>query len=121
MELKEFKEFIENTPHGTTFDYGISEPFSWRGSYSEVAFEFLEYNPMSREDILVNIEKAYKGTFNGWKGGEFTYDDNTDVNFEYDNGSWTDGGYCKTLIANIECNVEYESDEMKLVKLAFNS
>lgn len=119
MELKEFKDYIENTEKGKKFNYGISEPFSWRGSYDEVAFEILE-QPMTREEILVNIEKAYTGTFYGYKGGEYTYKDYTEVNFEKDTSRYTDGGYCAEMIAKIEDGEIYESQEKRLVKLAFS-
>ena len=119
MELKEFKTQIEQAVGGYTFEYGISEPFSWRGSYDEVAFEILEC-PMTREEILTNIEKAYEGTFRGYKGGEYTYQDYTEVHFEEDSGSWTDGGYCAEMIAKIEGGEMYQSQEMRLVRLAFS-
>ena len=119
MELKEFKDYIENTDNGKQFNYGISKPFSWRGSYDEVAFEILE-QPMTREEILANIEKAYKGTFYGYKGGEYTYKDYTEVHFEEDSRSNTAGGYCAEMIAKIEGGKIYESQEKRLVKLAFS-
>ena len=68
MELKDFKQHISNFPKGTVFNYGISKPFSWRGSYDEVAFSLVE-SQMTREEILSNIELAYTETFNGYKGG----------------------------------------------------
>jgi len=119
MELKELKQQIKQAEIGKTFDYGISEPFSWRGSYDEVAFEILE-QPMTREEILANIEKAYTGTFYGYKGGEFTYKDYTEVHFEEDTSSWTNGEYCAEMIAKIEGGETYQSQEMRLVKLAFS-
>lgn len=119
MELKEFKDYIENTENGKQFNYGISKPFSWRGSYDEVAFEILE-QPMTREEILANIEKAYKGTFYGYKGGEYTYKDYTEVHFEEGTSRYTDGGYCAEMIAKIEGGEIYESQEKRLVKLAFS-
>ena len=119
MELKEFKQQIEKAEMGKTFDFGISEPFSWRGIYAEVAFEMLE-QPMTREEILANIEKAYSEEFYGYKGGTFRYDDHTEVHFESNSGSWTDGGYCANWIAKIEDDEPYESQEMRLVKLAFS-
>ena len=119
MKLKEFKDYIENAENGKQFNYGISEPFSWRGSYDEVAFEILE-QPMTREEILANIEKAYQGTFYGYKGGEYTYKDYTEVNFEEDTSSYTDGGYCAEMIAKIEGGEIYGSQENRLVKLAFS-
>ena len=119
MELKEFKQQIEQAEIGKNFDYGISEPFSWRGSYDEVAFEILE-QPMTREEILANIEKAYTGTFYGWKGGEYAYEDYTEVHFEEDASRYTDGGYCAEMISKIEGGEAYQSQEMRLVKLAFS-
>ena len=118
MKLKEFKQQIKQAETGKTFDYGISEPFSWRGSYDEVAFELLE-QPMTREEILANIEKAYTEEFRGYKGGNYTYNDYTDVNFEYDTSSYSNGIYCANWIARIEGDGPYESQEMRLVKLAF--
>lgn len=119
MKLKEFMEHFKNAENGKQFSYGISEPFSWRGNYSEVAFEILE-QPMTREEILANIEKAYKETFYGYKGGEYTYQDYTEVHFEEDSSRWTDGGYCSEMIAKIEGGETYQSQEMRLVKLAFS-
>lgn len=119
MNLKEFKNYIEKAETGKEFDFGISSPFSWRGSYNEVAFEILEL-PMTREEILANIEKAYQEIFCGYKGGEYTYGDYTPVNFEEDTGSYTDGDYCAKMIAKIEGGETYESQEIRLVKLAFS-
>lgn len=119
MELKDFKQQIENAEKDKIFDYGISSPFSWRGSYDEVAFEILE-QPMSREDILSKIQEAYENVFYGYKGGEYRFSDWTNVNFEEGKGDYTDGGYCSDMIAKIEGGDAYESQEARLVKLAFS-
>ncbi len=100
MVLKQFKEYFEKFPNGTSFRFGISEPFSWRGVYSEVAFEILE-TPMSKEEILSNINAAYDGEFEGWKGGTYSYNKNTTIHFEKDYGSYTDGGYLITKFLNL--------------------
>lgn len=118
MKLKDFKQHIESFHKETIFDFGISQPFSWRGVYSEVAFEMLE-QPMTKEEILANIELAYTETFEGYKGGEFRYNDHTDIHFETDCGSWTDGGYTSRWIAKFENKQAYLSQEERLVKLAF--
>lgn len=119
MELKDFKQHILNFPKETVFNYGISKPFSWRGSYGEVAFSILE-SPMSKEDILTNIELAYTKTFYGYKGGEYKYDDYTTVNFEEEgNCNYSAGKYVAQMIAKIEQKEEYQSQEERLVKLAF--
>jgi hypothetical protein len=118
MTLGDFKKHIERFPIGTQFKFGISEPFSWRGVYAEVAFAITE-NPMTREEVLAKIRLAYRGTFFGYKGGEYSYDDDTDVHFEPDSKTWTDGGYVSGWIARIENQEEYKTQEHRLVKLAF--
>jgi len=119
MDLKEFKEHIQKFPKGKKFEFGISKPFSWRGVYCEVAFQMLEQS-MTREEILENIELAYTETFYGYKGGDYNYYDHTSVHFESDIGSYTDGGYVSRWIAKIEEKEEYQSQENKLVNIAFS-
>lgn len=120
MNLIDFKKHIESFDNGTEFKYGISEPFSWRGSYDEVAFSIVE-EPMTKEAILENIEKAYTEKFYGYKGGEYRYSDYTTVNFEEEGSSnYSDGGYCSEMIAKLECRMPFKSQEERLVKLAFS-
>ena len=119
MKLKDFKKHIESFSDGAKFDFGISKPFSWRGVYEKVAFGMIE-QPMTKEEILTNINLAYTETFRGYKGGEYRYNDHTYVHFESDYGSWSDGDYVSRWIAKIEKIEEYQSQEEKLVKLAFS-
>lgn len=120
MELKKFREHIESFPQGTLFNYGISSPFSWRGSYDEVAFDMLE-QPMTREEILAKIQLVYTETFKGYEGGEYTYCDFVNIHFEPDKESWTGGDYTSRWIEKIKDTQEYQSDEEILVKMAFVS
>jgi hypothetical protein len=119
MQLKEFKDYISSFPNGTKFKYGISKPFSWRGSYDEVAFSIIE-SPMTREEVLANIEIAYNKAFYGYKGGAYEYNDFTTVNFE-EGGSrdYSGGKYTAAMIAKIENSSAYLSQEERLVKIAF--
>lgn len=100
MNLLELKNKIEQLPKGTISQYGISEPFSWRGRYSEVAFS-IEKAPTTRETMLERIEKAYTDVFDGYKGGTYSYDDLTPVNFESSASDWSDGDYTKDMIEQI--------------------
>lgn len=119
MNVSKFKNHIESFPDGKQFKFGISQPFSWRGSYDEVAFSILE-QPMTKEEILAKIELAYTETFKGYKGGQYKYNDHTDIHFENDYGSYTDGGYVFRWIVKIEEEKEgYQSQEDKLIKIAF--
>lgn len=113
MTLKELKELYKNVDDSQVFEYGISEPMSWRGSYDEVCFS-VDYNVTGKE-IKDRIEKAYTETFYGHKGGEFEFYDDTYVNFECSSSSWSDGGYVQDMIDQLE---SYPDDnETKLVKL----
>ncbi len=119
MTLLDLKEHISSFPEGTQFNFGLSAPFSWRGSYNEVAFSILT-EPTKRENILANIEAAYVGIFFGYKGGEYTYGDYTTVNFEEEGSrNYSDGRYVAEMIATIEGVEAFSSQEERLVKIAF--
>jgi len=118
MNLLTFKTHIKSFPDGTMFNYGISYPFSWRGSYDEVAFSIIR-EPMSKKDVLERIETAYSDVFHGWKGGEYEYSDDTIVNFEQGSGSYSDGDYVEKMISAVICSTEEISQEETLVKLVF--
>ncbi len=75
---------------------------------------------MSREEMLKRIQMAFDNEFIGWKGGEFRYGDMTDIHFEREDGAWSDGGYCSEMIAKIEGDKPYQSQEERLVNLAFS-
>lgn len=119
MYLKDFKQHIESFPKGYMFKHKLSEPFSWRGSYSEVAFDISLNTEQTREEALEMINEAYTREFRGYKGGKYTYNDYTEVYFEPGSSSWSDGGYTARLISQIENEEEYTSQEMILVKKAF--
>ncbi len=119
MKLQDFKEYISNFPIRTVFNYGISEPFSWRGDYSEVAFAITK-GKTSREGILSSIQLAYEERFAGYKGTINEYDGCTPIHFEKGCKYYTDGKYSWDKIAEIEGSEAYKSVEEKLVKLAFH-
>lgn len=119
MTLLELRDHISSFPEGTMFNYGLSAPFSWRGSYDEVAFSII-HERTKRENILANIEAAYVGTFYGYKGGEYAYKDYTTVNFEEEGSrNYSDGRYVAEMIASIEGVEPFNSQEERLVKIAF--
>lgn len=118
MNLGEFKKHIESFPNGHVFNYGISEPFSWRGVYAEVAFSIVK-KETSREDIVAKIEAALTDEFEGWKGGKYRYNEYTSVNFEETQRNWSDGEYCQWAISEITKEDVCRTQEERLVKLAF--
>ncbi len=119
MTLIELKELVQSTKKGTVFEFGISDPYSWRGSYDEVCFT-IKSEKTTRGAILKNINKAFSRSFYGYKGGEYSYNDWTNVNFERDFGSWSDGRYCMDMIALIQGEETYSDNEEKLVHLILN-
>jgi len=125
MKLKDFKNHIESFDNGTVFKNGISNPFSWRGSYDEVAFSIIQ-EPMTKEDILVIIKRAYSRVFLGYKGGSYRYEDYTNIHFEKEgNRNYSDGLYAAEMISKLEnsdlsYNAELFKKQEKLVMLAFS-
>ena len=117
MTLLDFKQHIEALPENSVLKYGISEPFSWRGDYSEVAFA-ISTAPMAREDVLERIQLAYVGPFIGYKGGEYFFADYTDIHFKESARNYTDGRYVSEHIAQIEDSMAFKSQEHRLVCLA---
>lgn len=119
MTLGEFKTLISSKEIGYVFNYGITEPFVWRGSYYEVAFDLVD-EPTSREVILSHIEMALTQSFVAYKGGEYRYNIYTEVHFESDYSCWSDGRYCAELISKIENKPPYRTNELRLASLAFS-
>ena len=117
MQLGEFKKYIESFLEGAMFDFSISEPFSWRGDYSEPAFS-LSKTPSTREDILANIELALTNTFHGYKGGSYKFMESDYVNFESGFGRWSDGGYTQEWIEDLSGD-DSRTEEERLIKLMF--
>lgn len=74
-ELEADRKISFLIPHGDAKIYPISIT-SWRGVYENAALTHGP-DPITVGQLLTNIQAAYRGTFYGWKGGEYTYDRNT--------------------------------------------
>ena len=94
MTIKFLKEYFENTTNPKFF---LVDVFSWRGNYGEVAFEPSKTG--TREESLALIERALTETFTGYKGGEYDYNEWTDVHFEFDYSRWDDDALYKVLLS----------------------
>ena len=77
MTIQYLKEYFEKTENPRFY---LVDVFSWRGCYDEVAFTPSKIG--SKEDSLRQIDRALTETFDGWKGGEYTYEEYTDAHFE---------------------------------------
>lgn len=91
MTIGELYNKIKNWSEDT-MNFRIIEVFSWRGIYAEAAAEISTERTL-KQDNLNMLEEAIKFTHEGWKGGEFEYDFNTEIHFECDYGSYTNGQY----------------------------
>lgn len=79
MTIQDLKEYFETTEKPKFF---LTDVFSWRGAYNEVAFTPSKEG--TKEESLELIEWALEESFCGWKGGIFSYDLDTEVHFECD-------------------------------------
>ena len=98
MTIKELYDNIKSYPNDT-MDFCIENVFTWRGFYQDAACEISTRN-VSKQYNLKQLEKLTSETFSGWKGGEFSYDEYTTINFESDYGSYTNGNYILSFIVN---------------------
>ena len=118
MKLGQLKEMFSRLDPNTELQYGISEPFSWRGSYDEVAFSF---EPLVNvKTCLERIDMAMSQTFYGYKGGEYKYYADTPVNFEPTISFWSDGEYCENMISVLLDQPEQNDREKYVISLLIN-
>lgn len=96
MTIGELYSKIENWPEDT-MNFRIIDVFSYRGIYAEAAAE-ISTEPTLKQDNLNMLDKAIKVIHEGWKGGEFEYDFCTEIHFECDYGSWTNGQYLNNFL-----------------------
>lgn len=85
MTLQKLIQLLEAAPQGKIVPKGFTSPHSWRGVYAELAFEPAENVKVS--EMLADAKSALGKTFEGYKGGDFTMDENTEVHIaDYGSG-----------------------------------
>lgn len=77
MTLQEIYDYFKNN---TEPKYFLTDVFSWRGNYSDIAFTPSKIG--SRCTSLQLIKRALRHSFKGYKGGYYKYSPNTIVHFE---------------------------------------
>lgn len=87
MKLGQYIKILEDLDQNKTVSMGLGNPHCWRGSYDEVSFE--PVGPVKVSIMLSDAKSALDGVYQGWKGGEFTFDENTKVHVDYE-GQFTD-------------------------------
>ena len=120
MNLQQFYDHISSFKDGTIFKYGISEPFQYPSDFGCVAFSILD-RKMLKEDILERITMSLNKVFYGYKWEAYRFSWLTDVHFEVDDRSSTDGEYTRYMICKMEQHGISETLEGILVKLAFSN
>ncbi len=108
MNILKLKEKLRSAPPEAevVFDFGGCSPTtvdSWRGIYAEAALGWDKTYPRITAAALLNeLEKATSGeTYYGWKGGEYQYDDSTDIHVD------NPGEYTNTEITHITIEGEW--------------
>lgn len=96
MKLSELIGLIESW-HDDMMDFCIEDVFSWRGSYDKPCCS-LSTRQASKVENLKELRKLLRFSFDGYKGGTYTYDMDDEVHFESDYGSYTDGKYIETFV-----------------------
>jgi hypothetical protein len=71
LAVKEFLENVQATDPNFEFVNAFNNPHSWRGEYSEIAFQSAYL--LTSADMLECVDRAITEKFYGWKGGEYNY------------------------------------------------
>lgn len=77
MYLKDLIAKLETADPSKICCKGFNNPHSWRGSYDELAFEPAENVTVG--EMLRDARAAIDATYSGYKGGEFTMREWTEV------------------------------------------
>jgi hypothetical protein len=77
MPLGALRDALSALP-GTWRVEGFGQPHSYRGYYDQIAFA-PDGGSESAKDLAARVADSVGATFTGWKGGEFTMDENTPV------------------------------------------
>lgn len=88
MTLGKYIEILEKADPETKVAVGLGNPHSWRGSYEQLAFEPVANTTVGQ--MLEEAKGALLNTYHGYKGGDFTMDEDTTINVDY-YGHWSDG------------------------------
>lgn len=85
LMLGELIARLESEPREKRVKLGFGNPHSWRGIYSELAFEPVEDTTVG--EMLDAARSALGATYEGWKGGQYTMSEYSDVHLDYEGES----------------------------------
>lgn len=100
---------LKRVPEHIVCRHGFHNPHSWRGDYTEAAFEPAEN--VSVGDMIDSVNTALRGSFRGYKGGHFSFNSRTPSHIseegtDYDNTDWM-----SCLLGELDSALSAESDE----------
>lgn len=96
MTLGEFYDKIESWP-SDTMNFKVTDVFSWRGIYAEPCCSIsLSYS--TKIENLNMLKRLLNETFEGYKGGEYTYTFDDTIHFECEEDSYSDGKYLYSFL-----------------------
>jgi hypothetical protein len=100
MNLKQLKLLLEGQDPNKVCKHGFGRPHAHRGYYDHVSFPPTATG-ITIAEMLEFVDDALEDDFTGWKGGEYSYNLNTPVHFNYE-------GYC-------------DNDDEQIPELIFSS
>ena len=107
MKLSQlFSIFLEMTDTSFVFSQGFDTPHSYRGYYTELAFQPAE--DIKLHDIIKSLDRAYIEVFEGYKGGDYKYNMTTACHLAWI-GNCTEDDYLRLGSLVAEMVAEYNS------------
>lgn len=90
MTIGQFEE-ICNLHSDLKVNFAPYDCGSWRGVYAEACIFVNMDGESYLEEFIPFINQLKTETHCGYKGGDYTYDENTPLNFETEYSVWSDG------------------------------
>ena len=87
MNLQDYIEILEQQPKDKVLSTGLGSPHSWRGVYDELAFRPVDNTTIG--EMLDCANDCIGKVFEGWKGGHFKMDGDTEIHIEAEEGSYS--------------------------------
>ncbi len=98
MTLGQYINALEKADPIQEISCGLGNPHSWRGNYSEIAFEPIGKTTV--RSMLSEAKECVGKTFEGYKGGRYTATLETSIQIDR-YGEWTDGTLMWTLFLEL--------------------
>jgi len=72
---------IDHFGHDRAVRHGFTSPHSWRGIYAMPSFA---HSPATLGEMRRSVSRSLTETFEGWKGGDYRYDDGSIAHLDYE-------------------------------------